>query len=441
MKIVKNSDVLLINVPLDRTIKYREEPSTLSSMPPLGQLYIATYLQKQGYRVSFIDLAVELFKMNQFVEAILKSNPKIVGFATYVESWKIQNILVEKIKEILPDTVIIGGGHCATFEYSKMLDLGFDYLIRGEGEIAFLEICDLKIKNKKMDASTISGLVYKENGTLQINEIHRIKDLDALPYPNRSFLNLTRYSYPFTISTARGCPGRCIFCSSHAFWGNEVVMRSASNIYHEVVELYKQYFMKEFFIVDDTFTVMPKRTKEFCNLITIFQKEHNLIFSWGCESRVDIVNKELLDAMQEAGCTMIQFGMESGNDEILKSIKKRVTYDQIYNAVALANECGIKTNVSIMIGHHEDTSNTIEETLAKAKSLQDEFDANIIFSINTPYPGTELRENLGTYGAKLLISDNSKLRVDRPSMKIRNVEVNKLRQYYDMAERIFRTGR
>lgn len=146
MKIVKNSDVLLINVPLDRTIKYREELSTLSSMPPLGQLYIATYLQKQGYSVSFIDLAVELFKMNQFVEAILKSNPKIVGFATYVESWKIQNILVEKIKEILPDTVIVGGGHCATFEYSKMLDLGFDYLIRGEGENAFLEICDLKIK-------------------------------------------------------------------------------------------------------------------------------------------------------------------------------------------------------------------------------------------------------------------------------------------------------
>lgn len=276
---------------------------------------------------------------------------------------------------------------------------------------------------------------------MQENDTCRIKDLDALPYPDRTFLNLSRYSYPFTISTARGCPGRCIFCSSHAFWGNKVVMRSAIDIYNEVVELHQQYSMKEFFIIDDTFTVVPKRTKKFCNLITSYQRDYNVSFSWGYESRADIVDEELLEAMKEAGCTMIQFGMESGNDEVLKSVKKRIIYDQIYNAVGRANKCGLKTNVSIMIGHHEDTCETIEETLAKAKSLQDEFGSNILFAINTPYPGTELRENLNVYGAKLLIADNSKLRVDRPSIKIKNVEVNKIRQYYDIAERIFKMSK
>ena len=105
MKIKRNSDVLLINVPLDRTIKYREQLATLSSMPPLGQLYIATYLEKYGYRVSFIDLAVELFEMQEFFDALSECAPKIVGIATYVESWKIQNTLIKKIKEKNPNVI------------------------------------------------------------------------------------------------------------------------------------------------------------------------------------------------------------------------------------------------------------------------------------------------------------------------------------------------
>lgn len=438
MKIKKNSDVLLINVPLDRTIKYREQLATLSSMPPLGQLYIATYLEKYGYKVSFIDLAVELFDMQEFYDVLLECSPEIVGIATYVESWKVQNTLIKKIKETIPDIIIVGGGHCATFEYNKMMQIGFDYLIRGEGEEAFLNICNWKIRNRKVDLESISGLVYKKDDLIISNKIRRINNLDVLPFPDRSFLNLKRYSYPFTISTARGCPGRCIFCSSHAFWGNKIIMRSAKDIYSEVVELNKQYSMTEFFIIDDTFTLKPERTKEFCDLICNYQEDTSIEFSWGCESRADVVKEELLAKMKAAGCRMIQFGMESGNDYVLKAINKHITFQQIYNAVETASKCEINTNVSIMLGHHNDTCDTIEETLKKAKLLQDKFGSNILFAINTPYPGTELRNNLAEYGAELIISDNSKLRVDRPSMKIKHVDVNKIRQYYDMAERIFK---
>ena len=133
-----------------------------------------------------------------------------------------------------------------------------------------------------------------------------------------------------------------------------------------------------------------------------------------------------------------QFGMESGNDEILKTINKHITFQQVYNAVKIASKYHINTNVSIMLGHHKDTCDTIEETLKKAKLLQDKFGSNILFAINTPYPGTELRKNLEEYEAELIVPDNSKLRVDRPGMKIKHVEVNKIRQYYDIAERMFK---
>ena len=104
----------------------------------------------------------------------------------------------------------------------------------------------------------------------------------------------------------------------------------------------------------------------------------------------------------------------------------------------IASKYHFNTYVSIMLGHHKDTCDTIEETLKKAKLLQDKFGSNILFAINTPYPGTELRKNLEEYEAELIVPDNSKLRVDRPGMKIKHVEVNKIRQYYDIAERMFK---
>lgn len=439
MKIQNDSDVFLINVPLDRAVNKRKEISKLSSMPPLGQLYLVSYLSQHNYRVSFVDLAVELFEKEQFEAALNQARPRIVGISTYVESWNIQNSLVKKIKYILPDAIIVGGGHCATFKYEKMLDEGFDYLIRGEGEETLLRLCEFLIKKVKgVKRSDISGLVYKENEKLIVNDMERICNLEKLPFPDRTVLDFGRYSYPFTISTARGCPGRCIFCSSYAFWGSKVKIRSAEHIYSEIVGLYNQFGTKDFFIVDDTFTFIPNRTLKFCELLIDYAKSNNIEFSWGCESRADVVNHELLEKMHLAGCQMIQFGMESGNNGVLKSIQKKIQYTDIETAVHIAFECGIKTNVSIMIGHHSDTKETVEETLSKAQDLYNKYKANILFAITTPYPGTELREKLEEYGAKLLINDDAQLQVERPSMQIKNLTVNQVRKYYDLAQHMFK---
>lgn len=440
MKIKNDSDILLINLPLDRAVNKRKKISNLASMPPLGQLYLVSFLEQHGYKVSFIDLAVELFKKEDFEKALKKSNPKIIGISTYVEAWNIQNSLVKTLKRQRTETIIVGGGHCATFKYKEMLDCGFDYLIRGEGELPLLNLCDRLIRKKNIALHTIPGIAYKEKNEVISTEMRRINNLEKLPFPDRTVLDFTRYSYPFTISTARGCPGRCIFCSSYAFWGPKVKIRSAEHVFCEVIDLYEKFGAKSFFIVDDTFTFIPERTLRFCELLLNYSSKNNVEFFWGCESRVDVVNANLLKTMHLAGCQMIQFGMESGNDEILKSLQKKIKYDDVEAAVGMAYQCGIKTNVSVMLGHHLDTKETVEETLKKAQGLYERYNANILCAINTPYPGTKLRENLEEYGAKLIINDDSKLQVERPSMQIPKLSINEIRKYYDKAQHMFRLG-
>lgn len=432
MKIIKNSDVMLINVPMERGLSKREEIALLSSMPPLGMLYIMSYLEKAGYAVSFVDLAVEMFDRKEFVEGLMEANPKLVGLSTYVESWDFQNSLADSIKSVLKESIIVAGGHCASFCYEDILkNRSFDYLIRGEGEEAFLLLTNYLI-NGEGKLNDIGNLVYIKDGHTVINPSKRILDIESLPYPARDAIDFLRYSYPFTISTSRGCPGRCIFCSSRAFWGKKVKIRSAGNIISEIKSVYNQYSLRDFFIIDDTFTFLPARTIEFCDRLNEFSEEINEKFSWGCESRADVVDYKLLRKMKDSGCQMIQFGMESGNNEILKSIKKNIKYEQVYESVKLAYELGIKVNVSFIIGHHEDTHETIQETLEKALDLKRSFNANVLYGINTPYPGTELRKKKDEFGLELMTDNYRHLLPQVASIATNYLSQNDIRKYYNI---------
>ena len=408
MKIRENSDVLIINVPMDRVLKERKEISKFVSMPPLGDLYIISYLENAGYRVSFIDLVVELFDKSEFIDRLKEINPKIVGFTTYVESWNTQNMLAKYIKETFDNVVVVAGGHCASFCYKDMLENRyFEYCIRAEGEKAFLGLCNYYIKEEG-EISDIPNLIYKKNDSVIENPVERIDDIDALPFPDRSVLDISKYSYPFTISTARGCPGQCIFCSAHAFWGNRIVIRTPEGIMNEIRNVYKNYGLSDFFVVDDTFTLIPKRVMIFCKMLFEYSNEIGVKFKWGCESRADTVSEDLLKAMKNSGCNMIQFGMESGNN----------------------------TNVSFIIGHHEDTFETIDETITKAADLKKKFKANVLFSMNTPYPGTELYNKMKELGVELLVNDFSHLSFDKATIRTRNLTNNEIRRLYIHAREV-----
>lgn len=431
MKVIENSDVLLLNVPMDRVLRDREDTASLSAMPPLGLLYIASSLKKEGFVTSFIDISVEVFEKDKIDSILDTIHPKVIGISTYVEAWDTQKTMCNFLKHKFPDAVIAAGGHCAHFCYQELLkDTEFDFALRGEGEKSFVELCQFVV-HKKGTIGQINGLVYRNDNQIIVNpDVERVKEIDQLEYPDRALLDFSLYSYPFTISTARGCPGKCIFCSSQAFWGRNVYLRKPENIIKEIEHVYHLYNLKEFFIVDDTFTLVPKRTIIFCELLAELQAKVGASFSWGCESRADVVSRELLTAMAGAGCKMIQFGMESGNNDILKSIKKAITYEQLYEAVKMAHELGIRTNVSYIIGHPEDTEETINETLDKALTLKKKFNANILCSINTPYPGTELHREHEKLGVKILIKSMNQYRVDMPIIETKYLTANDLRRLF-----------
>lgn len=202
-------DVLLLNLPTGTW--YKKKLAEGNSMPPLGIMYIAAYLKQKGYSVRLLDMAVENMKEQEFFSYISRWSPKIIGMSTYSESWKAQIILCKKIKDKFPNTIIAAGGAFATFCREQMLKESLtDYIFLGEGEFVFGEFCDSILRNQG-EVKRIKGLCYVENGEVICNkEYQRIHNLDELPFPDRSLINLDKYVLPFTISTSRGCPGQTL---------------------------------------------------------------------------------------------------------------------------------------------------------------------------------------------------------------------------------------
>ena len=423
-------DVLLINLPT--TSWYKEKFAKSNSMPPLGLLYIATVLEKNEYKVKVIDLAVEHFSKEKFSSELEELKPKIIGMSTYNESWKAEKVLTKLVKSILPDVKVYAGGAFSTFCYEDILrETSTDYVLKGEGEYSTLMLCNKLIrKDEEVNIDEIPGIIYrKADGSLYINDNNdRIVNLDELPFPNRDLIDINNYLLPFTINTSRGCPGQCVFCSSKAFWGKKVYMRSAQNVFDELMYIYKKYNSTIFYITDDTFTASYKRATEFCRLV----KESKINFIWGCESRADVITDELMKELHEAGCRKIQIGLESADNDILKKLKKNVTIEQIENGIKLAYENGMRISASFIIGHAFDTKETIEKTLNFVRHIQKDYGAYVMGSSNTPFPGTEQYEKMEEWGIKVFAKEWDEYKLNCPIISTNNISLNELRYYLNV---------
>lgn len=427
-------DIVLINLPTGEW--YRDKLKDSNSMPPLGLLYIASYLEKFRYTVGVIDLAIEEYSIDGFREKLLEYNPKIIGMSTYNESWNTQKILCKVVKELLPDVIISAGGAFASFCYKDVLNESLtDYVQIGEGEYTFKELADFIIRDKGQgQVQDINGLCYKnEMGDIVVNpSVCRIQNLDDLPFPDRDLVPLDKYSIGYTISTSRGCPGNCIFCSSRAFWGKQVIMRSAKSVFDEVIDIYEKYGISLFYITDDTFTASKKRCLDFCDML----KSTGIEFVWGCESRADVINEEFMDILYDAGCHKIQFGLESADNDILRKLKKHVTIEQIENAVKCAYKKGMHIQTSYIIGHAFDTKETVEKTLKFAEYLSQEYGARVVCSVNTPFPGTEQYERREELGIKIYTEDWGKFVLSNPIISTNNLTKNDLRFYLSQGQKL-----
>lgn len=391
-------DLLLVNAPSaypGSMLSHR-----IQGLPPLGLGYIATYLKKQGYNIQILDFYIRTVTLVELNNILKEKNPPVVGISTTTETYKCGIRIAEFIKNKWPHISIVMGGCHVSFEYEEALQHDcIDYVIRNEGEITFSELMDILIK-RRGNLEEIDGLCYKNQGKVIVNRRRKfIENLDTLPFPDRSFFDMEAYSVPGSISTSRGCPGNCIFCAATALSGGRYRTRSAENIVSEF-EYLRDLGCKHIQIIDDTMTADINRLNEFLNIM--IQKKIGV--SWNCESRVDIMTKDLMERMKEAGCISIQFGVEAGSQEMLDCLKKNVTIEQIENVFTWAKELRIATATCLIIGQPYDTFETIDTTVKFAKRLQ-ELGAHVVFSVSTPYPGTYMYNHPDKLGLEILDKD------------------------------------
>jgi len=272
------------------------------------------------------------------------------------------------------------------------IDIG----IIGEGEETLVDVLE-----NTNNLERVKGIVYR-NPNIMINPRRDfIKVLDKLPFPGWDLLpNLTKYykpaphytgRYPSTsLITSRGCPGRCIFCDRMVF-GRYCRANSSEYVVGMIKYLIKKYGIKDICFFDDTFTIFAKRLIEVCNLII----KEELDITWSCFGRINDVTPEILRLMRRAGCWQISYGIESGSQKVLDSLKKDTKVDQIMNALKWTRKAGISAHGFFILGCPTETKETIEETIDLIKIA----DLNSIqLTFFTPYPGTEIYPDIDKYG-------------------------------------------
>jgi anaerobic magnesium-protoporphyrin IX monomethyl ester cyclase len=395
------ADVLLINPPHPGEFeRFAKLFLSTVSFPPLGILYLAQWLQLHGYEVEVLDLAPKRIKKSEFLALLEKENPRMVGISVVTEKYTAAVEMARIVKAWNPETVVVVGGPHVSVMDEEALETGVvDIVVRGEGEMTLLELAERLLRNRGRLLDLIAGITYITNGKIHSNPDRPfLHDLDTLPFPAWSLLDFKDYTYPASLISSRGCPGRCVFCAARALSGYTYRARSAENVVAEMRYIRYALGHRGIGVSDDTMVSLPKRITAICNYLV----NSHFDARWGCESRVDTVSPELLELMARAGCSFIQFGVETGDQKVLDSLRKGITIEQVRNAVKWAYERGMYIECYFMVGHHTDTVETMEKTILFAKELVDNYKVGIRVSRSIPYPGTYIYDHADELGVSIL---------------------------------------
>lgn len=421
-------DILLCSVPSS----YPRETiiRKLELFPPLGIGYIASFLRNHGYKVECANLsALENESIVKVLEKIiLEREPKLIGFSVNTEQINSALLLCKLCKKVNPDAITILGGPHPTFMDIKILhDQNVDLIVRNEGEITMLEVARYFLEGFGA-LENIEGISFKsDDGTIHRNKPRPLIDnLDSLPFPEREFLvpsrKITSKSVP--ISTSRGCPFKCRFCSAGAMSGGKYRMKSPENVVEEIKFL-KRMGIKTVHFVDDTVTGIPQRLIKICELV------EPLSIEWTAESRVDIFskNEKLAKILKKSGCVALQFGVESSSQLILDRSNKKIKIEQILNAVETALEEGINVACSMIIGHPEDTFQSVLDSINFAIQLE-KMGAAVFWGILTPYPGTYIFEHAESLGIQIISFNYEDYILSNPVISTKYLSADELRWLY-----------
>ncbi|MEW6187864.1 MAG: radical SAM protein [Thermodesulfobacteriota bacterium] len=394
--------------------------------PPLGLCYAAGAFQTAGCNVRIMDFIVQKYSVDKLKKELDLFQPDIVGTNSVTMNHDKAVSLLKTVKNHNPGIITLMGGPHISFDYEGTLrnHPEIDLAVIGEGEETINEL--VPIIHDRGKWSSVNGLAYVENGHL-IKTPRRefIADLDALSRPPRHLLPLSKYQalgLPISIITSRGCPYQCIFCVGSRMVGQKFRTRSISSIIDEIQSLLELGF-EQINFADDFFTVNKKRVKAICAEI----KARNLNFGWGVFARADSVDREILQIMKEAGCHTVLFGIESGNQQMLDRINKRIKLDQIKQAVIFCKEVGMRVLGSFIAGLPGET----RETLMDSHKLALELDVPYGYHFLSPFPGTPLKENITDYDLQLLTHDWSKFDANQAIVRTSSLSPEEITQFVE----------
>lgn len=364
---------------------------------PLGTLYVASALEKAGIPVDFRDYQTWIAGQNPYqvdqVAAFLHDDRQILGVGLMSPMLPFLLRALESVKATHPEKIVVLGGTGVTGIGEALLQHfpQVDIIVHGEGEETAVELFMALLEHGPLDG--VAGISYRRNDK-PVTTAPRpmIRDLDEVSPPAHRKVDLGRYNIISCLS-ARGCPFKCTYCYSSMFW-KRYRPRSVTSLLDEIQNIVRQTGTNRIAILDDTFVLNPERVLEFCEGL----KRRELRLSWTCFGRVGLMTPDILQAIKEAGCVGVGFGVESGSDEVLARIKKGYRREEVIDTVLLTARYFRHMEMFFMYGFPFEERSHFLESISLVEMLRKELvekrgiDARFSFNLLAAVPGTELTQ-------------------------------------------------
>jgi len=339
-------------------------------LPPMGMLYASSLLKEEGHETEVIDVKAEGLDKRETIKKLEDFSPDLIGVMVIPYTANIAMDWAEYIKGEMEVPIVAGNYGMIRYPEAVVSNDFIDYGVMGSARGVLTKLVK-HLEGERESIENVSGIVYKnKDNEVIVNEPDcQTENLDKLPWPDRDSIDNSKYytmaskKRPMTLLiTSYGCTFQCEFCDMGDFGYSG---RNPKDVVDELEYCIEKYGIKEVDIFDRDFLIEKDRAKEICREFV----DRGLDITWSCRTRVDLVDRETLELMKEAGCRLILYGIESGNQEILDRDHKEITLEETREAVETTNDVGIETLGFFIIGHQGETEEEIKETIEFAKEL------------------------------------------------------------------------
>ncbi len=374
--------------------------------PSLGIAYMCSYLQSKGIECRIFDAYFNSWTEDETVENVANYSPDVVGITSMTHEINRAGRFAATIKDRIKTTTVVGGCHITALPKQTLQEFpAFDFGVVGEGEITLLELLG-QIQGDQSGLKDVNGIVYRNGGEILVNPSRTnlsSEELNELPFPaydqyyEKDINALSGEGKDYVIFSGRGCPFNCAFCMQ--VLGRKIRRRSNQSVLDEMNYAIHTYGANSFYFADEIFLFNNKQTFEL--LRSMIDSGLSGKITWRGMTRANLVNRELIELAKESGCVGLEMGVESGDDMILKAIGKNITVEQVRESSKIIMDVGIPLYTLFILGHPNETVQTIKKTIDLAVELNS---YSLAVGVMVPYPGTKIYDMAirGEGGYKLL---------------------------------------